>query len=56
MVSVQISPSGSKPRIVGRDTKMSDAVLFIERYLDVEYPPPREVPTGECVIGSHAED
>lgn len=34
MVSVQISLSGSKPRIVSRETKMGDAVLSIGRYLD----------------------
>lgn len=38
MVSIQISPSGSTPRRVDRETKMGDAVLSFERYLDVEYP------------------
>lgn len=38
MVSIQISLSGSTPRRLGRETKMGNAVLSIERYLDVEHP------------------
>lgn len=37
LVSVQISLSGSKSRMVGREAKMGDVVLSIERYLDVIY-------------------